>query len=61
MAEGVVQGLVPVPGGPGARARRSGRLALPRVAAFWLTAGLIALFIGAVAAHEEAGPAKAAR
>jgi len=31
------------------------------VAAFWLTAELIVLFIGAVAAHEEAGPAKAAR
>jgi hypothetical protein len=57
MAEGVAQGLVPVPGGPG---KAIGRLALPRVAAFWLTAGLIALFIGAAAAHEEAEPAKAA-
>jgi len=61
MAEGLCRGLSRFPGARGARARRSGRLALPRVAAFWLTAGLIVLFIGAVAAHEEAGPAKAAR
>lgn len=58
MAEGVTQGLVPVPGGPGEAIRTAGVAPGGGVLA---DGGVIALFRGAAAAHEEAEPAKAAR